>query len=280
MNIRPSKWILYAPVAALPLLAALMINGNSVQQDLLNRGEAALKAAGATWAKLSISGRDATLTGEAASDDDAKAAARVAAATHGIRLVKQAVVIKPPPPPPPPELKAPTVTAYAGESSPKTIVGTWDEGNAAGLTVAIPEAKIAAELGKDAALTSDGRGNWSLALKQDLPPGTYDVQVTETAKDGRSATHSGAKEIEVKAPPPPPELKRPTATAYAGAVSPTAITGTWDEGNAAALSVAIPDAKIAAELGKDAALSSDGKGNWSLTLAQKLAPGAYDVVAT
>ncbi|MBI2719392.1 MAG: OmpA family protein, partial [Rhizobiales bacterium] len=157
--------------------------------------------------------------------------------------------------------------------------------NAATLSVAIPDAKIAAELGKDAALSSDGKGNWSLTLAQKLAPGAYDVVATETAKDGRTAKDASSAEIYVKAPPsppppPPPELKVPTVATFTGQSSPKAITGSWDEANATALSVAIPDAKVSAELGKDPNLISDGKGHWALVLKQNLAHGTYDVVVT
>jgi len=35
MTLRPAKWILYAPVAALPLLAAMVVNGSPAATDSL-----------------------------------------------------------------------------------------------------------------------------------------------------------------------------------------------------------------------------------------------------
>ena len=89
MTFRPSKWVLYAPVAILPLLAAWVLNGNSVQEDLAVRSAAALKAAGAGWAKLSVSGRDATLSGEAPSADAIAEATKAVAGTYGVRRVEE-----------------------------------------------------------------------------------------------------------------------------------------------------------------------------------------------
>jgi outer membrane protein OmpA-like peptidoglycan-associated protein len=71
----------------------------------------------------------------------------------------------------------------------------------------------------------------------------------------------------------------PAIAAYAGVVSPTAITGTWDEGNAQKLTIGIPAVKLSATLGTDKALTTDSKGNWALAIAQPLKPGVYDVTA-
>lgn len=189
-----------------------------------------------------------------------------------------------PPPAPAAELKLPTITAYSGEASPASMSGTWDEGAATGLSVAIPGAKIAEALGTGTALTSDGKGAWTLNIGAALPPGIYDVAVTETAADGRKASDASTAEIYIKAPPPPPpappELKAPTVNAYAGEGSPAAITGTWDEAAGGKIAVSIPAATIAAELGASPALTSDGKGNWSLAIETPLAAGTYNVTAT
>src|SRR5205823_4291311 len=107
-------------------------------------------------------------------------------------------------PPPPKALGVPTVTSVSGDSSPAAITGTWDEGNAQKLAVGIPAVKLTATLGTDKALTSDGKGKWTLTLASPLPPGIYDVTAVETAKDGRSASDSSTAEIYIKAPLPKP----------------------------------------------------------------------------
>jgi|GEM_PF-3555087 len=200
-------------------------------------------------------------------------------------FIKEAAA--PPTPTPPSELKAPTVAPYTGEASPASISGTWDEGNATMLSVAIPSAHFSATLGGDSGLTSDGAGNWTYVLPGLLAPGTYEVTVTSTAKDGRSASDTSLNEIEVKAPPappppapPPPEFKAPTINAYAGADSPNAISGTWDDVNGQSLTVAIPGAKLSDTLGSSKNLTGDGKGNWNYAIPSALPPGIYDVEVT
>lgn len=184
----------------------------------------------------------------------------------------------PPPPPPPPPLKAPTVMSYAGEGVPSDIRGTWDEGSATILKIAIPQAGLAAVLGSDEELRSDGAGNWSLALPATLSPGAYDIAVETSDGAGRVTSQVFADALDIKAPPPPPPpLKAPTVLSYAGVGVPSAILGTWDEGEAKTLKVGIPMAGLSAVLGVDEALKSDGSGNWSLTLPATLEPGTYDV---
>src|SRR5882672_3422668 len=102
MRFRPSKWVLYAPVAALPLLAALFINGRTVHQDLVDRAASALMKGGDGWASLTVEGRDATISGEAPSAEAVDQAVKIVAGIHGIRLVESATRVVPPPPPPPP----------------------------------------------------------------------------------------------------------------------------------------------------------------------------------
>lgn len=204
------------------------------------------------------------------------------------------IFIKEPPPPPPPPaagMKAPTVNAVSADRTPDVITGTWDEAAAKSLAVAIDGAGVNAALGAGTALTSDGKGNWSLKLSAALAPGVYDVAVTETDASGRTARDSSTAELYIKSPPPPPppppppspspEMKVPTVDRYSGSDVPKAITGTWDEGSAKSLRVAIAGTGVAAALGADTALSSDGKGRWTLALPSPLAAGVYNVsVAT
>lgn len=177
---------------------------------------------------------------------------------------------------------APTVALYSGEESPGRLTGTWAWPDAVSLAVSVPAAGIAARLG-DGQLTSSS-GGWTLKLASPLAPGSYDVVAKTPDSRGRIATDQTRFEILVKEPPPPPPLtapppplKAPTVAGYAGEAVPAALNGTWDEGQATALNVMIPAAGIAAMLGRDSALVSDGSGNWSLALPPSLAPGRYDV---
>ncbi len=193
-------------------------------------------------------------------------------------LVKEA---PPPPPPPPPEMKRPTVTPYSGEETPATIAGTWDEGVAKSLVVSIKGTSISASLGLDPRLTSDGKGNWALTLGGKLAPGNYDVVAETLDATGNYAADGSMGELVIAEPPPPPppEMKRPTITPYSGVETPAAITGTWDEGVAKSLAVAVAGTRISTLLGSTPALTSDGAGNWTLALDDRLQPGTYDVVA-
>jgi outer membrane protein OmpA-like peptidoglycan-associated protein len=181
------------------------------------------------------------------------------------------------PPPPPPVMKLPTVNSISAKDSPTVVTGTWDEGVATSLFVSLPDVEIRTALGSDPALTSDGKGNWSLALDKPLAPGRYDVVVETSDPAGNRTLDTSASDIEI-APPPPLPMKIPTVISLSTDASPSAISGTWDEGRATALFVSIEDTPIRAALGSDAALTSDGKGNWSLALQQVLKPGIYNVI--
>lgn len=177
---------------------------------------------------------------------------------------------------------APAVTAYSGVGSPPSISGTWDEKQATGLTVTIPAVNVSGTLGAEgSALTSDGGGNWTLALNQALPPGAYDVLVTSTDVHGRTQTDTSTADVEVKAapPPPPPAIGLYAAPAPAGAVWPYAITGRWSEGTAINLKAELAGRTY--EFGRGTALSSDGSGKFTFApRAAGLAPGEYVVTFT
>lgn len=87
MSLRPSKWALHAPIAVLPFLAALFLQGKTLHDGIVERASAALAAAGASWARVEVDGRDLTLSGD--SPDETQRAAAIAAVTgdDGVRLV-------------------------------------------------------------------------------------------------------------------------------------------------------------------------------------------------
>ena len=72
----------------------------------------------------------------------------------------------------PPE---PTVNAVTAQASPEKMTGTWPEGDAVSLKLSL--AGQAYELGKSDRLTSDGKGNWCLALPDRLPEGRHDISI-------------------------------------------------------------------------------------------------------
>ena len=93
---KPSQWFLYAPVAALPLLAAVVLNTPAMQQNLLERADGNLRKAGLHWAKLVISGRDAAVGGDAPNAEEIGRAVEAVANTYGVRLVRSgARVVQP-----------------------------------------------------------------------------------------------------------------------------------------------------------------------------------------
>ena len=159
-----------------------------------------------------------------------------------------------------------TVTAQA---SPDKLTGTWPEGDAVSLKLSL--AGHAYELGKSDRLTSDGKGNWGLALPDRLPEGRHEISIdiADAAGNALSKVFAGAIEVDSTAP------TNPTVTAFTGPATPERITGTWAEGDAVTLTVKLGE--NAHTLGNSTALTSDGKGNWSLALSSPLAPGRYDV---
>lgn len=189
---------------------------------------------------------------------------------------------------------APAVTAYSGEGSPASIAGTWAEQLSSNLKVSIPAANLSADLGAPGSpLTSDGGGNWTLALPNPLPPGSYDVEVSSTDNRGRMQTSTSAAGLVVTAaqapaPAPQPAEEEPPAAKppvpviglyaqppAADAVWPYPVTGRWSEGTALNLKARLAGRTY--EFGKEAELSSDGMGVFTFAPPADLSPGTYTV---
>jgi outer membrane protein OmpA-like peptidoglycan-associated protein len=171
-------------------------------------------------------------------------------------------------------LATPTVDRQLDLTGAPLIRGTWPE--AEGTTLSIALAGKTYDLGSSANLRSDGAGKWRLLPSAALKDGIYDVVATARTGD-QIARDQTVAEVEVDATLP----SVPTVASYASDVAPTALTGTYDAAHAKSLKVALPEAKIAAELGAaGSALAADDAGNWTLTLAQPIAPGTYNVVVT
>ena len=84
---RPLRWLAHLPIALLPLLAAVVIEGPRFQHALHQEVEARLAAADAGWAQVTVWGRDVMLQGAAPSAAQRAAARDVAAGTPGVRLI-------------------------------------------------------------------------------------------------------------------------------------------------------------------------------------------------
>lgn len=93
----PGRWLKFAPVVLLPFLAAYAITSGPFLRDLEQRSQAALEGAGASWAKLTMDGRDARLAGDAPSSEAIAAGLAAVAAVPGIRTVRSSARVVPQP---------------------------------------------------------------------------------------------------------------------------------------------------------------------------------------
>ncbi|NJO33167.1 MAG: OmpA family protein [Rhodospirillales bacterium] len=250
----------------LPLLAAFVIGTRGLTEDITERAFKNVTAAGGDWATVTWDGRDAAISGDAPSQEAIDNAVAAVAETYGVRRIASSARVVAPPPKV--ELPLPTVESLLANTAQPEIRGTWPEGAAKNLAVTLGGAKYA--LGQNNELSS-AAGAWVLKPSAPLADGEYDVAVE--ISDGATVTAAAAPgklTIDTKAPEMP--SLSPIA---AGSVWPFALTGKWAEGDAAGLT-----AKLAGKsftLGKDADLSSDGQGNWTLAPKFDLAPGSYDL---
>ncbi len=263
MQFRPSKWIIYAPVAVLPFLAALFLQGRALQDDISGRVAENIAKAGADWAKTSIDGRDVKLAGDSPSAEQLDATIAAITGTKGVRRVDSIARIVEPPP------AAPTINPASGESGRLSLSGTWPEGKGNSLKISLGGKTWTS--GADAALKSDGAGNWTLIPDVVLEPGTYDVTAVVTTPSGLSTADASKDEVTVVAPP---ELKAPTVESLETRETAPTLTGTWDPAVANRLTVTV--GTTAYTLGSNPELTTEG-GNWQLVIPQPLADGAYDI---
>jgi outer membrane protein OmpA-like peptidoglycan-associated protein len=242
-----------------PFAAAWWLGTESLEQSLKQQVEAKLRLAGHEWATVAMDGRDAIVRGEAESQEAKDMALETVAGQYGLRRVASAIEIVPPI-----VLNAPTVNSIATNDPGLPLTGTWPEGVAKFLTVAIGDRRY--ELGRHPELTS-AKGTWSLKMKTPPADGTHDVKVE--VGDGRKARAADATVGEFILDTTPPQA--PSVASATG----LPLTGTWDEEQARSLKVTIAGKTYV--LGTDGALSSDGKGGWKLALTDSFAAGSYDV---
>ncbi len=168
-------------------------------------------------------------------------------------------------------MAAPTLTSSTIMEARPALAGTWPEGAANGLSVSVGGKTYV--LGTDAALSSDGAGNWKLKSESVLKDGAYDVAVEAVNAVGKRLAITSTIVVDAAAP------ASPTVSLYASDVAPSVIKGTWAESDATSLKVSIPAAGLESTLGAGSSiLVSDGNGNWSLAVPKTLEPGSYDVV--
>ena len=233
----------------------------ALEANLKEKAEAALKSAGAKWAKVSVEGRDAILSGVAPSESARNAARRTVLHVRGIRRVTAGdLKISP--------LGAPTVDKALATKAPVAISGTWKP--LPGATLVIEVAGKRYELGKAPALKAEG-GKWTLTLAELPADGAHDVVAIVTV-DGREARDATTGELTVDATPP----AEPTFEGAELKDGRWLLSGSWPEKDAAGLVVKVDDRLFT--LGKAKELTTDGKGHWRLALpAAGLKEGPHEV---
>jgi outer membrane protein OmpA-like peptidoglycan-associated protein len=264
---KPSKWLVWAPVmAGLPALAAGWITSAPLWQDLEQRTNAAL--AQNSGLKVTMDGRDAVITGDAASKTRLEDAIRAVSSTYGVRRVDttRAAIA------PAARLSAPTAKLLVSTDATPVITGTWPEDPANTLSVSVGEKTYV--LGKDKALTS-ADGKWSLAVPTNLPDAKYDVtvSVSDDSNTTSSVKAAGGLTVDTTAPEAPKLAPSPANVTW-----PFDITGTWPEADSKSFAIEFQNKKY--ELGIAPELKSDGKGKFTFNPEISLPTGTYDLSAT
>lgn len=275
MSRNPVRWLRWSPLALVPFLGAWWFGSPGLERNLQESALAATKAGGLDWARIEISGRDATVSGESPDEAAIATAVQAVAGTYGIRRAVSSATVAPPPPPPPPPppepepLAPPTVASVITNKAQPEILGTWPEDAAKTLKVTIAERAF--NLGENPELTSDGAGNWKLVPAAPMADGQYDIGVEVSDGAGRTATIQAPGKLTVDTVAP----TEPTVNVVTGQISPDKLTGTWPEGDAVTLKLSLAGQTY--DLGKSDRLTSDGKGSWSLTLPDRLPEGRHDL---
>ena len=155
----PGKWLIWAlPMVALPTLAAGWLNTSTLMRDISARATEQLFANCANWAVSSLKGRDATLGGDAPSQQAIDTARDALAGVYGVRtVISNARVVAPPPV----TLIPPRIKPLLSKSATPEITGTWQEG--AAKTLAVTLAGRVYRFGTDQELTTNA-GDWTLSL--------------------------------------------------------------------------------------------------------------------
>jgi outer membrane protein OmpA-like peptidoglycan-associated protein len=268
---RPSKWIPWAPLVALPLLASYLTTTGGLVDDVKARATQALAGDLTSWAKVESDGRDVTLQGTAPSQEAVDAAVKAVAGTYGVRTLveNKAQIVEPV------KLAAPTVESYLGNADLPTIKGTWPEKEAVavGHNLQVALGSTTYELGKTPELTSDGSGNWQLFPSAKLTEGAFDVLPSLIGPAGAAiaGTAAAAKVVIDMTAPTVAEV----TAGDAKAPWPHPIFGKWAETDGNTLSTSLNN--VTYDLGKAPELTSDGSGNFTFDPKFALPPGSYDL---
>ena len=169
------------------------------------------------------------------------------------------------------EPETPSVQSLQSSDTSPIIKGKWD--NAAGNILSVIVGGKTYVLGKDKTLQSDENGNWSLILEKPLPQGKHAVTVTTADTLGNESSITSPDGVVIDETPPAAPVITSADTTGANPV----FKGTWAEKAGNTLKVVIAG-KIFA-YGRDKQLTSDGAGNWTLTLTQPLTDGKYEILA-
>lgn len=92
---KPLRWVAHLPLAILPYLAAVALEGPRLSRAVEQRVAAALTAAGQDWATVTARGQDVEIRGVATGAAAADAARAAAEATWGVRHVELRVGVRP-----------------------------------------------------------------------------------------------------------------------------------------------------------------------------------------
>ncbi len=280
----PSSWLKWAPVmAGLPFLAAAALTSPGLHKQVAETAANTLKT-NHSWASIEFDGRDATLRGDAPSQEAIDAAVKSVALAYGVRRIEAVTrIVKPV------NLAAPAAESVTSPTGQPELKGTWPEGDAKTLSVAVGGKTYV--LGKDPELISTA-GTWTLTPSAPLPPGTYDI-VTEISDGASNIVKSATPAKLVIAQPEPtpvvePEKMAETAKPAPIIVPPTVatiqndplnpvITGTWPVNTGSTLAVVVDNQRFV--LGKNSQLTSNDKGEWRLLLGKTFDDGLHTVTA-
>ncbi len=262
-------WIALAacPLAATIVIWLLFVQSGYLVNSLTTAVDASVQAVGphGRWAKVSISGRDAILSGEAPDEASIEKIRTAIMRTPGIRSLQSFARIRSWG-----NLSSPTVTRLETNNQTPTISGTWPSEFAEGLSVEVAGRLFV--LGEDNELSSDG-SSWSLRIPQPLKDGAYDLNVT-VWKSEDSAADRTDDDLEIDTQPPP----APSVNSLSTNKATPEISGSWPHREAAGLEVKI--AEKVYRLGEAPELTTNQEGHWFLRLAQPVPDGTTEIVAT
>ena len=88
MKCNPWRWLWGLPLLAMLVWITLLLEQDRIQADLRERSVAALSEKGLGWAFAAYSGRDATLTGRAYSEDGPQQALSIVRGVWGVRVAE------------------------------------------------------------------------------------------------------------------------------------------------------------------------------------------------